>query len=222
MQNTLISMSRPGLNPAVGLSYATITGRSGNWFFLNAVDAAAERALRAESCLVDPECGDTVLLCNSAAMGGHAYILAVLVRAETANASLSLPGGVALRTSHGKLHVDAERVELAARDSLSLQAPKINMAGLSADMTFHRLSASAQEVQGRFGMVSTVAQSITSTVERLVQKTRDSFRWIENLDETRAGRVRLQVQERYHLKAKHASVLADGQVKIDGDKIDLG
>ena len=45
---------------------------------------------------------------------------------------------------------------------------------------------------------------------------------MENLDETRAGRVRLQVKDRFHLTSRHASVIAEGQVKIDAEKIDLG
>ncbi len=67
-----------------------------------------------------------------------------------------------------------------------------------------------------------VARSFHSTLERLVQKTRDSFRWTERLDESRAGRMRQSVKGRYHLNAEAASILAKKQVKIDGDKIDLG
>jgi hypothetical protein len=73
-----------------------------------------------------------------------------------------------------------------------------------------------------FGTISTVAQQMTSTVGRLIQRARDSVRWIDNADETRAGRVRMQVEERMHVTARHATILAEGQVKIDADKIDLG
>jgi hypothetical protein len=224
MKNKLLSMSRPGSNPAVGWVYATVTGRADKWFFLNAAEATVERALRADSCLIEPDCGDTVLVCNGGAMGANtaSYILAVLVRAEAASASLILPGGVALNTDRGNLQVNAVRVELNASDSVALEAPTIAMSGLSGKLKFHRLTSSIQEVQASFGVVNTLAQSVTSTIGRLVQKTRDSFRWTENVDETRAGRMRLQVEERFHLKAKHATLLAEGQVKIDGAKIDLG
>jgi hypothetical protein len=30
------------------------------------------------------------------------------------------------------------------------------------------------------------------------------------------------VKDRFHMKAAHTTLLADGQVKIDGEKIDLG
>jgi len=224
MKNKLVSITRPGRDPAVGLVYATVTGRADKWFFLSAADATVERALRADSCLIEPDCGDTVLVCNGGAMGSHAvsYILAVLVRADDAGASLILPGGVALNTERGKLQVNAVQLELNARDSVTVQAPHIAMAGVTGKLTFLRLNSSIQEIQACFGAVNTMAQSVTSTIGRLVQKTRDSFRWTENVDETRAGRMRLQVEERFNLKAKHATILADAQVKIDGEKIDLG
>jgi len=224
MQNTLVSMARPGSDPAVGLEYATVTGRAEKWFFLSTADMTVSRALRADSCLIEPDCGDTVLVCKGGAMGTNtvSYILAVLVRAETASATLILPGGVGLSTERGALQVNAARVELNASEALAMHAPTIAMTGLSGDIKFHRLTSSIQELQARLGAVSTIAQSVTSTVGRLVQKARDSFRWTENVDETRAGRMRVQVEERFHLSAKHATLLAEGQVKIDGEKIDLG
>ncbi|EJL88813.1 Protein of unknown function (DUF3540) [Polaromonas sp. CF318] len=222
MQNNLIPMARPGVDPAVTMVYATVTGRVEKWVFLSTADASVSRALRADGCLVEPECGDTVLVCGGGATTPVAYVLAVLARAEAKTASLILPGGVALCTDQGNLSVDACKVELNASHSVALHAPAIEMAGLTGDMKFHRLTSSVREVQARFGIVNTVAQEVTSAIGRLVQKTRDSFRWTENVDETRAGRMRLQVEERLHVTAKHATVLAEGQVKIDGEKIDLG
>lgn len=224
MKNTLVSIARPGQDHAVGLVYATVTGRADKWFFLSAADATLERALRAESCLIEPDCGDTVLVCKGGAMGANAasYILAVLVRAEPAGAALILPGGVALHTEHGALQVDAARIGLNASDSVAVQAPRIAMEAVNGELAFHHLSSSIQELRARFGIVSTMAQNVTSTIGRLVQKTRDSFRWTENVDETRAGRMRMQVEERLHVSAKHATVLAEGQLKFDGEKIDIG
>jgi hypothetical protein len=222
MPNSPIPLARPGSDAAPGLAYATVTGRADKWFFLEgAAPVTIERALRADSCLIEPGCGDTVLVCNGGATA-VSYILAVLVCAERDRSRLVLPGGVELHADHGKLQVDAQQIDLAAHQGVSLQAPKIDMTAIAGDLKFHRLEASAQEFQARLGVVTTIAQSVNSTVGRLIQKAKNSFRWIENLDETRAGRVRMKVDERFHLHAKHATMLADGQVKIDGEKIDLG
>ncbi|NUU02188.1 DUF3540 domain-containing protein [Herbaspirillum robiniae] len=219
MNNALVSMTRPGAEAAVGLHYATVTGRSDKWYFLGA--AGIERAQRADSCLIQPDCGDTVLVC---AGGGNApaYILAVLARAERDSAVLALPGGVALNTDHGKLTVSGRQLEMAATEGLTLQAPTLGVAALRGEMKFGSLETSAQQVQARFGAVSLMARVLNSTVDRLVQKAKNSLRWTEGLDETRAGRVRAQVQGRHEIRAGHATVIAEGQVKIDGEKIDLG
>ncbi|MEO7031576.1 MAG: DUF3540 domain-containing protein [Herbaspirillum sp.] len=219
----LVSLTRPGVDQAPGLNYATVTGRAGNWFFLKATTPLpSERAQRAASCLIEPECGDTVLLCAGGGTQAGAYILAVLTRADNTGATLHLPGAVEMTTQHGKLRVNATQLELTAHDSVSLQAPKIELDGLAGKLQFHRIDANAQEFNGRIGNISLLAQNVHSTVDRLIQKARNSFRWIENLDETRAGRVRMQITDRFQLKARHASMIAEDQVKIDGKKIDLG
>ncbi|MBC8636281.1 DUF3540 domain-containing protein [Caballeronia sp. EK] len=221
MNRTLVTIARPGDDPAVQLTYATVTGRADRWFLFDAAGRAPLRALRAESCLVEPECGDTVLVAASGA-NAISYVLAVLARAQPSCAALVLPGDVALHTDRGALRVEADSVDMKAARSLTMQAPEIAMTGVRGEITFHRMEAAIQQLQGRFGAVSTVAQQITSTVGRLIQRARDSVRRIDNADETHAGRVRMHVEERMHISARHATILAEGQVKIDADKIDLG
>ncbi|BCQ28326.1 DUF3540 domain-containing protein (plasmid) [Caballeronia sp. NK8] len=221
MNSTLVTIARPGDDPAIDLVYATVTGRADRWFLFDAAGRAPLRALRAESCLVEPECGDTVLV---AAGGANAisYVIAVLARAQRSGAALVLPGDVALHTDNGALRVEAASVDVNAEHSLKLQAPDITMTGERGELKFQRVEAAIQQLHAGFGTVSTVAQQVTSTVGRLIQRARDSVRWIDNDDETRAGRVRMQVEERLHVSARHATILAEGQVKIDADKIDLG
>ena len=221
MQITLVTMSRPGADATVGLVYATITGRADKWFFLSSPDLSLVRALRAAVARSNRKAATPSWYPR--AWGQASYVLAVLTRATPAQATLKLPGDVAMHTAQGQLRVQAEqaRTERAPaggggrRASRSGRRARRRM--LPADST-HRRSRSTRAS----ALVSSIAQNITSTVGPLVQKTRDSFRWTENLEETRAGRVRLQIKERFHLKAKHATVLAEGQVKIDGEKIDLG
>ncbi|WP_144063502.1 DUF3540 domain-containing protein [Caballeronia insecticola] len=219
--NNLVPMMRPGNEQAAGLVYATVTGRAGQWYFLSAADGSVERALRADSCLVGPDCGDTVLVCRAGA-NVAAYVLAVLARAVPDSAELLLPGGVALHAEQGGLRIDAARIRMNATGEVAIGAPRVAVEGVIGDMAFDRMNVSIRETQARLGIVRTVAQQVTSTVERLVQKARTSFRWTEDIDETRAGRVRMQVEEQVHITAQHASLLAKGHVRIDGEKIDLG
>lgn len=220
MQNTLVDMTRAGAEQAVEMVYATVTGRADKWFFLGNSTLPVERAVCAASCLVEPDLGDTVLVCHGGPRAS--YILAVLARATPAQATINLPGGVALQTDQGQLRIQAEQLDLHARHKVSVVGPQVELQGVHAQVHFQHMDASASHVQARWGVVNALAQSMTTTVGRLVQKARDSFRWTENLEDTRAGRVRMQVTERFHLKSKHTTMLAQEQVKIDGKKIDLG
>jgi hypothetical protein len=197
--------------PLPALRSAMITGQADKWFFLGGDNAATgERALRAESCLLQPELGDTVLVCSGVVVGVTtvSYVLAVLSRTDPQQGALMLPGGATLTADNGSLSIAARQIDLAGQQALKLQAPQLAITAVQASMTFNSLN--------------TIAQTITTTVGRLLQRATDSFRWTQNLDESRAGRMRLQVSERLHIKAKHASMIAEGQVKIDGEKIDLG
>ena len=158
MQNSLLPLSRPGAAAAPGLDYARVTGRADKWFFL---DGAVDRALRADSCLVEPADGDLVLVCGGAT-AATSFILAVLTRADTGKSTVTLPGGAALCTDNGRLRIEAGQ-------GVALQAPRIEMAAVSGEMTFSRLQTSAQEVSARFGKVTSMALSVQSTVGRLVQ-----------------------------------------------------
>ncbi|TDV28729.1 uncharacterized protein DUF3540 [Paraburkholderia caballeronis] len=224
MNPTLVQMTRPGSDHAVAMIYATVTGRAGPWFFIQRADATppcAPRALRADSCLIEPACGDTVLVCAADAPASS-YIVAVLVRAAQASAALVLPGDVSLHTEAGALRVEAARIDLHASRRVELEAPEIGLSGLRGEIRFARFDAAIQQLHAGVGTVRTFAHKVTHTVGRLIVRARDSLRWVDDTDETRAGRVRMQVDERFHLSARHATVLAEGQVKIDASKIDLG
>ncbi len=222
MLNT-IPTPASALEQSLGLVHATVTGQADKWFFLGGPDVS-ERALRAESCLLAPECGDTVLVCKGVTVGVTSvpYILAVLSRAHPSHGVLALPGGAAITAGDGKLAFTASKITMEGGQSVSVSAPQVDMKAVEGDMQFVSLRTSIKDLRGVLGSVTTVAQTINSTVGRLLQKATNSFRWTENVDETRAGRMRLQVAERFHLKSKHTSMISEGQVKIDAEKIDLG
>jgi Protein of unknown function (DUF3540) len=216
------------------ISRATVTGAAGAWFFIEG-GAGPDRALRAESCLLAPEVGDLVLvnthsstinsdaLHSASLLDSAPFILAVLSRPQSASGVLTLPGGSRLVASEGgSLQVVAKAIQLDASASLGLVSPELTVRAARAELVFSHLSTVAQAVQARLGSLHCIAQNATSIVGRLVVRAVNSFRQTEQLDDSRAGRVRMQVAERFALSADHASIQAKGHVKIDGEKIDLG
>lgn len=79
------------------------------------------RALRAVSCLVEPQIGDRVLATTSA--DGLCHVLHILARSEGESANLSVPGasGISLRQSRIAMHA-GESLHLGSAGEASLSA----------------------------------------------------------------------------------------------------
>jgi len=92
--NALRSLSDAPSLPAPTLSTVTVSGRTDEWFFVK--DLSVRRVRRAASCLIEPEVGDQVLVCEGA-QAEASFILAVLTRQQPGAASLCLPGGTVCR-----------------------------------------------------------------------------------------------------------------------------
>lgn len=225
-----LQASTAGTAPApaaagTGLHAATVIGRAGKWLFLS---GPFERALRAESCLLEPETGDLVLVCAGlpAAPGVAAvtlpYVLAVLTRAQAEHGTLTLPGGAALETRDGALRVSAAQISLEAAGQVRTSAREIAFDAVDAQFNVQRARTRIGELDAGVGRLSLVAQSLVSTVGRLVQRARESCRWVDTTDELRAGSTRWRVSGHAQLHARQATVRADEMVRIDGEKIELG
>lgn len=214
------------------LTTGTVCGRAGAWLFVRSTEGE-QRAQVAPSCLLAPEDGDVVLLCLTPDMpmaGDGAmsvlpcrqHILAVLTRAEPAHATVQLPGGVRLATQEGSLSIEGRQIDIKASTGLHARTPQLTLEAVRGDLYFGHANASASSFTGCIGELRLFARNLSSQVGRLVQKARSSFRTVEELDDLHAGRTRWEVEGHAQLHARQATLLADGVVKIDGQRIDLG
>ncbi|MBF0529302.1 MAG: DUF3540 domain-containing protein [Deltaproteobacteria bacterium] len=174
---------------------------------------------KAAGCLLNPEIGDTVLIVREPSES--AFILNILVRGATPG-RIVIQGDITLESQGGVLRLGGESVELAARESASVKAPRVNLQGVRGEATFHSFSFIADQVLGRMKRLSVVAQTIDTVAERLVQRLKDCFRRVEGMDETRAGQVNIKARELMNLRAGDASITAENDVKVDGATIRLG
>ncbi|WP_323117718.1 DUF3540 domain-containing protein [Burkholderia alba] len=226
------SASAPPRAADPSLHTARVAGRVGEWLLF---DDPMVRARRAAGCLLAPDVGDFVLIWRSPvtpSMSGdagfddagsaHAYVLTVLARGGAPLATLALPGGVALEAGVDGLRIDASRIALAARDRIDADAPRIDLSAGRARVSAARLDIRAESVDGRARDARLVAQRFTGVFDRAWHLLGHCFRRVRGVDDTRAGRIRWQVDERAHLHARDVTLLADRQVGIDGARIDLG
>lgn len=179
----------------------------------------AREARRAKSCLVAPEVGDTVL-CAAHAEGCH--IVAVLDGAF---------GGATRLSAEGDLHVEPQgKLSLSSREGVSLTTDRALTIG-AADVAVNaeRGTATIDEL-GFFGRlvradaekIVVVARELDHVVGRLTQRLKRAFRFVEDMDQTRAGSIDLRADDLASVRGENTVVSARALAKVDGEQIHIG
>lgn len=174
----------------------------------------------------------------------------LLVRYADGTAEICAPAGdLVLKAPAGRVVVESaldlelsagrdlvsraeRRVELAAGRG----APQIRVGAGSTQLQSDRLDVTTKT--GRFvaGEATVVARAIATTAThvvtraerieveatRLWEKTRDTFRDVSGLAQTRVGRVRTLVKDVFSLHSRRAVLVSKEDTSIDGTKILLG
>lgn len=112
------------------------------------------------------------------------------------------------------VRVDPEQVTLAG-ERLGVAARRADLRVAEGRYTGEGVSAVVQRVELTLGRIETVA-------ERVLSRARSAFHQVEELHQLRAGRARALIAGAFQLHARSASLDADEDVRIDGDKINLG
>ncbi len=182
----------------------------------------------AASCLLRPEPGDLALVALPGDLPhegkGVAYILAVLEREEAANpARLDLPSGALISAPGGQVQIEAAQgISLSTPAELSASAGSMSFAAGGvrwlAD-AFSFVGKSLEFITQRF--TETTAERDTQA-GTWTQRLGDSFRHVEELDETQAGMVRTLAKDTALLHGRVTYVQAEEFVKADGQEVHLG
>ncbi len=156
----------------------------------------------------------------------------LLVRYADGNAEISAPAGdLRLSAPGGGVVIDAaQQIAVQSGDTrlqldasgCRLDSPRMDVHAQTANLTGHDLSVAAQHI-------ATTAATLTQRVERLevnatriIERTRDAFREVKGLWQTRAGRVRTLVEDGYRLRAKRTAIHSENETSIDGSAVLLG
>ena len=217
MKNVLL-MKKTAPRP-VALSYGQVTGRKDDCWFVLTDDGRVMGAQKADGCLLTPELHDLVLLAEDA--GNDGFILNVLVKSG-GRSDVVLPGNGTIRAGDGDLALTADTITVSGQKSASFAAPEVSFTGVTGMASFLSFSFLAQTLEARIGKAATVIEALDTVCGRLTERLKTSFRWIENFEQTKAGRISTIVKERFAVRTRHASLLAEEEVTIDGRKIHLG
>lgn len=196
-----------------------ITGIVNDWYLFDQ-QVGSSRAKVSASCLLTPEVGDEVLV--FVGKTNH-YIMSVLERANShQSVEIMFPAGARFNCLAGPLDVKAGAINLNASETVELSTELLSVKSSGTELRASRLDAWIGKIDAKAFSIELAANQISTVFGRLITRAKQSFRWIEGIDETRAGRVRIASADRIQMSSKHTSIRAEGYVKIDGKKIDLG
>ncbi|WP_437755346.1 DUF3540 domain-containing protein [Sorangium sp. So ce1389] len=177
-------------------------------------------ARRAKSCLVAPEVGDKVL-CAIEPEG--VYVLAVLEGREGAPTRLAADGDIEVQARGGQVAICAsKRVDIASGGGVAVTGAEVHVRATKGSMAIDELGFFGRLVQAEVAKVALVAQEVDSRLTRLTQRAKRVFRFVEELDQTRAGSVDLRAESMIGIRGENAVVSARVLAKIDGEQIHIG
>lgn len=178
------------------------------------------QARQARSCLVAPEIGDRVLC----AVGPEdAFVLAVLEGREGAPTTIAADGDLHLQSRHGRVAISSpEGVDLVSGGAVAMTSGELHVRARTGSIAVQELGFLGRLVQAEVEKVALVAREIDSVVTRLTQRAKRVFRFVEEIDQTRAGTIDLRARDLLGLRGENAVIAARVLAKIDGEQIHLG
>ncbi len=209
------------ISPAPYLAYAHVQETAAHGCNV-LCDGQLLQALTSASCLMRPSVGDEVLVSLDAT--GRCFILSVLLRSDPdAATDLDFPGQVNLRAPEGGVALMAKKnLTLAAGEECSLMSAKVNVLADDAEVRVERLNLLGRVLEANLKAVRAVAGRIETTADRLTQRVKDLFCYVEEHSEHQAGSARHVVEETLTMHSKNAYHVADEIVKVDAEQVHLG
>lgn len=178
------------------------------------------QARRAAGCLLEPEIGDLVL--GAITSPDSAYILCVLERENREKAAnISVDGPAVLRTE-GSMDLVADRLGMTGAEDLTVNTSNFNLNTVHGRVRFKDFNVKGGFLEAQIEKMKTAARYIDIVAERIIQKVKRSYRRVDDLEESKIGRVRCLVKDLFYVRSGNASIKSQNKVKIDGKKIKLG
>jgi predicted RecB family endonuclease len=179
-------------------------------------------AVRAASCLLDPREGDRVLVAVEAQ--GKAYVLAVLERAEADTpTAIEVTGDLTLTSREGRVSIGGSAgVDLVSGSDLALAAAELSLRASTATLVVDALRVLGKSARAEIDRITVAATSVDSVLERLSQRVKRAYRFVEEREQVRAGSLDLAATHAVTITADNAVVTAKELVKVDGGQIQLG
>ena len=178
-------------------------------------------ARRAVSCLVKPAVGDTVLLYTDTR--GQAYILSILERMQNSSTRLSVDNELVIESTRNSITLAAHAsINLAASEKTAIYGKDVSIAAQNGLFQFSRADIVSDTTTMHTKTGRLYAETVETVAHTLTQRLQNCFRFVDTLDQLKAGNLVQSVRKLMSLKTRQAVILAEQDVKIDGERIHMG
>jgi hypothetical protein len=179
------------------------------------------RCLRAASCLLRPEIGDTVLV--NGPDEHRLYLTAVAEQADAGRARLDVEGDLTLASRRGVVSIESPTaLRLHAGEVATLDGPLLRIDADEARMQVGRLDYRGNEARAAVFDMRVIGRVYEAVVDRLVHLSKSAFRMTEGIDQVQAGQVDYRADEMMRLHGKNTVITARDLVKADAKQIHMG
>ncbi len=175
-----------------------------------------------------PKVGDNVLVAGEDLSSG--YVIGVLPAKDAVHAARFTieedddSGKVIVSVPLGDLDFRAEKgsINLEASQNINLNCHELDLDSAKGDIKITEATYQGRILGMTVERTKMLIGKVNSTVGRLVEKAKNVYRDVENLNQVKAGRMRTLVDGSYHVKGERIVEKARKEVRIDGEKINLG
>ncbi|MEN8133820.1 MAG: DUF3540 domain-containing protein [Pseudomonadota bacterium] len=155
---------------------------------------------------------------------------------ESGSLDVAAPLGDISFSAGGRIRLESCSVEMNAKSAKSIQSSRLILGKFKTELQSENVNIKSAKNRFELAEVDYIGKTLMSRVSRaklnwgrvetlvdtLVQKARTSFTMVEELSQTKAGRMRTLVAGAFRLKAERAKLKTDKSVDIDGERINLG
>jgi len=178
------------------------------------------QARRAKSCLVAPDLGDRVLC---AVEPGGSFVLAVLEGREGVPTRLAADGDLHIQSRDGRVAISSpDGVDIVSGGAVAVTSAELHVRAAKGSVAIDELGFFGKLVRAEVAKVVLAAEEVDMVLTRLTQRAKRVFRFVEELDQTRAGTVDLRAQNLVSIRGENAVISARVLAKVDGEQIHLG
>jgi len=103
-----------------------------------------------------------------------------------------------------------------------LTAETLELGAGHAQVEFQRATLTGERWQGRLGQAHLVLDRLETVCDTVLETARNSYRKIEELAQTTAGRMKTVVEATYHFRSRRTFMSSKRDFKVNADKIHLG